>query len=232
MRYTRRSAIVLTVVASLVGCSLQPEDVATARSGPPLVITPEDATAYALRQQAVLSQISASAGLVSEPTSPAEWRRFAIAAFGLADEQCDAYMAAIRRVNIARRQTIQEINLAGTATAAILGIARATSEAVAVTATAFGLAQATADNVASGLLYELPPSAVSDLVHRLRAAYDSAVSQSGAAAWSDRPTTFRIIRGYIELCLPAVIEARIADSVTAAKPAVETPPKHQPAPRR
>jgi hypothetical protein len=215
-------SFLLTMI--LVGCVFRSQDIQTARSGPPEVLTAEDSATYAERQAAVLRNIQSAAGLPSEPTTSYQWKRFGASAFTLADEECDNYMAAIRRVNIARRQATQELNLVGTATTAALGIAQVAREAVALTATSFGVAQASIDNLASGVLYDLPPSAVNDLVRRVRSEYESTISRNGEAPWADRPTTFRTIRGYVELCLPVVIEGQIAASITAAVPQVTTPP--------
>jgi hypothetical protein len=224
MDHCRLIPSIFGILGTLAGCAFQPSDTIIARTGPPAVLTADATAVYAQRQQAVLANIRSAAGLTSDPTKPSEWRQFGIAAFNLADEQCEDYMAAIRRVNIARRQITQELNLLGTATVATMGITQVAREAVAITATAFGLAQATTDNIASGVLYDLPPDTVSDLVRRLRAHYDATISEHGDIAWADRPTAFRTIRGYIELCLPVVIESRIAASISGAVPEVKSPP--------
>lgn len=216
----RKRSIVscLGLVLLLSGCSLQTQDFKAARNGPPATIEADAAKEFAERRRNVLVHIMDASGLEWEPQTPAEWRRFGGSAFGLAREQCNTYMAAIRDVNIARQQATQEINRVGTATAAVLGIARAAGQAVSLTATAFGLAESTVDNLAGGLLYELPPRAVSDLVRRLRSAYEDEIFARGDSAWLDRPTSFRTIQGYVELCSPIVIEARVADAIVAAQP--------------
>ena len=105
--------------------------------------------------------------------------------------------------------------MVGSATAGILGIVGAASSAIAITAVAFGLATATIDNVTGGLLYELKPSAVRDLVERTRFAYEENLKPDN---WQDRPSSFRTIRGYVALCLPAVIEANATSAIRAARP--------------
>lgn len=208
----------LGLLILLSGCALQTQDFKAARDGPPATIEEDAAKSFAERRRSVLAHIVDASGLKQEPQTPAEWRRFGVSAFGLAHEQCNTYMAALRDVYIARQQATQEINRVGTATAAVLGIARAAGQAVSLTATAFGLAESTVDNLAGGLLYELPPRSVSDLVRRLRRAYEDEISIRGDSAWLDRPTAFRTIQGYVELCSPIVIEARVADAIVAAQP--------------
>jgi hypothetical protein len=171
---------------------------------------------YVDNRETVLTQISRDAGFGGRsPASSAEWNQFVIAAFGYADAQCEDYLSALRRLDIARRETTQQINLLGTATLGIMGIVHAAATAIAITGVAFGLGQATVDNLTSGLLYDLPPSTVYDFVKRMKLAYASNLT---AAAWQNRASSFRAISGYIELCLPLVIQANATNAVSVAQP--------------
>lgn len=172
---------------------------------------------FATAQQQVLEKIALNAGLPKggTPATEDEWRRFVIAGFDFADSQCEDYVAALRRLDIARRHTVQQVNLFGGATAGILGIVGAASSAIAITAIAFGLTAATIDNIAGGLLFELPPSAIRELVSRTRDAYEAKLKPVN---WQDRPSSFRTIRGYVELCLPTVIEANATAAIRASEP--------------
>jgi hypothetical protein len=190
---------------------------------------------YVDNREKILFQISRDAGFGGQsPASPAEWNQFVISAFGYADAQCEDYLSALRRLDIARRETTQQINLLGTATLGIMGIVHAAATAIAITGVAFGLGQATVDNLTRGLLYDLPPSTVYDLVKRMKLAYASNLT---TAAWQNRASSFRTISGYIELCLPLVIQANATNAVSVAQPVINpgnpflgTPPIVTPGP--
>jgi type IV secretory pathway protease TraF len=128
-------------------------------------------------------------------------------------------MSALRRLDIARREATQQINLVGAATVGILGIAQVAATAIAITGVAFGLTQATVDNLTSGLLYDLPPSTIYGLVNRMKLAYASNLTE---AAWQNRASSLRTIRGYIELCLPVVIQTNATNAVSVAQPVTVT----------
>jgi hypothetical protein len=108
--------------------------------------------------------------------------------------------------------------LTGAATIGILGLVGAAAQAVAITGIAFGLASATVDNVSKGLIYELPATAVAQLVRDMQRAYKGALPSGG---YADRPSAFLALRGYIEICLPVNIETQVANALKIAKPEVK-----------
>ena len=206
------ATILVALPLILSGCAALRGDLELLASGPAQQFDAASITTFANNQELVLAQVQRLAGLTAPPKDQGEWRTFVTAGFDFADSQCEAYMAAVRRLDIARRRTVQQTSLAGGATAGIVGAA---SSAIAITAIAFGLAAASIDNVTGGLLYELPPSTIRELVMRTREAYEGCLKP---ADWQDRPSSFRTIRGYVELCLPAVIEAHAAAAIRAAEP--------------
>jgi hypothetical protein len=211
--------ITLGLLTVVWGCGQRTSDLGLLLNGP---VQNFDGTAlgsYVDNRETVLAAISKDAGFGGRsPINPPEWNQFVIAAFGYADAQCEDYLSALRRLDIVRRQTTQEINLVGAATVGILGIAEAAASAIAITGVAFGLAQATVDNFTRGLLYDLPPSTVYGLVRRMKLAYAAGLTD---AAWQNRASSFRTIRGYIELCLPLVIEANANNAVAVAQAVTE-----------
>lgn len=210
-----RIAASCLVLLSASACGPYGAEALLLARGPGHSFAPSQINTYANDQDRVLESIRRIAGLEQDPVSPDDWRRFVVAGFEYADARCEDYMSALRQLDVVRRQATTQTTLIGTATAGILGIAQATSAAIAITGIAFGLAGATIDNVAGGLLYELPPSTVRGLIERLRQTYEDALT---SADWQDRPSAFRTIRGYVELCLPAVIEAHVASAVSVATP--------------
>jgi peptidoglycan hydrolase-like protein with peptidoglycan-binding domain len=199
----------------LSGCSAR-DDVDLLLRGPTPQFDPAAIQKASHDQGELLKAISWNAGLEGRsPITTEQWRSFVVAGFDFADGQCEEYLSALRRLDIARRRAVQQTNLVGSAVAGILGIVSAAAGAIAITAIAFGLTAATIENVAGSLLFELPPSAVRTLVVRSRAAYEENLV---ADNWRDRPAAFRTIRGYVELCLPAVIEANAASAIRAAQP--------------
>lgn len=208
-------SFLVAILLLVSGCAAQRGDIELLSRGPQQQFDAAAITNYANNQELVYTQIRRLAGLAREPADAGDWRVFVIAGFDFADAQCEEYMGALRRLDVARRRTVQQTNLIGSATAGILGIAGAASAAIAITAIAFGLTAASIDNVSSGLLYELPPSTVRDLVMRTRGAYEEGLTP---ADWQDRPTSFRTIRGYVELCLPTVIETNATAAMRASEP--------------
>ncbi len=211
-RYRGLPAILLTLLL-LTACADQRRNLDLLVNGPPSSFDPAQAERYQRSQSAVIEAISRHAGFADGIPQDGRWAEFVRAAFDIADAQCEDYMSALRRLDIARRQSVRQTNLLGGATAAILGLTQVASAAIAITAVAFGLVEATIDNYAGGLLYELPPSAVRQLVDNTRTAYEA---QLTAANWTDRTSSFRTIRGYVELCLPSVIESQVATAIGRA----------------
>jgi hypothetical protein len=168
-----------------------------------------------INQQAVLREISLMAGLPETgPVYPEQWAQFGTAALGRARLECNAYLTEIMKVEEHRRTINQQLGLAGAATAGILGIAGAASQAIAITAIAFGLVQGTVDNITVGLLYSLGAEPIQALVEKLRGAYREQLTD---ASWKDRATTFNTIYGYLELCTPVVLREKIKTAVVSVQ---------------
>lgn len=174
--------------------------------------------AYADNQEAVVLAVSRISGLdASNGTAGwtgSEWKTFVTGGIQYADRQCEAYMNALFWFHRAKSRTTSQIDMIGAATAGLLGIVQATARAISITAVAFGLTSASVENIGSGLLYELDPSAVRDLVRKLQRRYEEGIPPMG---YNDRAGAFRAIQGYVSICLPASIETEVANAVKASK---------------
>ena len=184
-------------ISLVSACGLRNADLNLLLNGPVSNFDGPGIEIYVDNRERILSAISRDAGFGGRsPVNPSEWNQFVIAAFGYADAQCEDYMSALRRLDIVRREATQQINLVGAATVGILGIAQVAATAIAMTGVAFGLTQATVDNLTSGLLYDLPPSTIYGLVNRMKLAYASNLPEAEKV---ERSSSLRTIRGYIEL---------------------------------
>ncbi|MBS0524995.1 MAG: hypothetical protein JSS04_15315 [Proteobacteria bacterium] len=204
-------------VLVLSGCAGYAPNFNLLASGPSPVLDATVQQAAADNQQQVVIQISRMAGLgPREPATPAEWQAFVVAAMTRGRIECNAYLTEIMKLEEHRRTVNSQLGLFGAATAGILGLSGAASQAIAITAIAFGLAQGTVDNITTGLLYSLGAEPVSALITNLRAAYIQGLNQS---SWQDRASAFATIYGYLELCTPVVLREKIKTAVTVATPA-------------
>jgi hypothetical protein len=213
-----RSGFIVPVLAvSACGGGYSP-NMALLASGPSPQFDGVALQAAANNQDQVVLQISRMAGIPEPergPRDPDQWAQFGAAAFGRARIECNAYITEIMKVEEHRRTINQQLSLAGAATAGILGVTGVAGTAIAITAMAFGLAQATVDNVTTGMLYSLGAEPVQTLVAKLRVAYTSKLTR---ASWTDRATSFNLIYGYLELCTPAVLREKIKSAIVKAQP--------------
>ncbi|UEM24412.1 hypothetical protein JL100_032855 (plasmid) [Skermanella mucosa] len=216
------------------GCQ-RTEDLRGLLDGGGMELPAVEVTSYVENQQKVLRDLMLSANILpckldkdgyeiaespagckrTTDLTPEQWPPIVWAGIALADQKCERYMNALFWVDRAKDRTINQIGLAGTATAAILGIANAAAEAIAITAVGFGLATATTENIGSGLLYSLDPSAVRSLVKTMQAVY---LIELESGQYRNRPTAFWAIQRYISFCLPASIETQVTKAVQRANP--------------
>ena len=149
------------------------------------------------------------------------------AAFAFVDASCDDYLKALFATNRARVGVNRSLVATGAATTTILGLAGAATAPIGIVAAGFGLGSSLLDAAGAALLYELDPASISELVVRERAAY------RGAGALQRPPTSEGMllaqVQGYVRICTPMAIEARVNDAIRAAR-VEETPARSAPAP--
>jgi len=146
------------------------------------------------------------------------WYDVTKAGFNFIDSQCTLYFDSLFKLNRSR-QAFQSANSAFSSTStAILAATNSTALTLAIVAQAFGLVGQLIDITSNTFLYRLPPAATVQLVQEMQRAY-----RVGAAAQSSNVSTptdaYSLIQGYLSLCLPTTIEARIISQVSDARAA-------------
>ncbi len=212
MRFPRMVALGVGV-ALVAGCT-QDSNMGRILRGPGTEFDPGQLQTYTTAQDDIYRSLLPIAGLREDPSTPPQWAAFVRAGIQYADAQCEEYMNALFWLDRAKDRTTTQINLAGAAASGIMGILGAAANAIAVTGVAFGLGSATVENIGSGLLYDLDPSAVREIVERLQAAYNASLPPTG---YENRPAAFHAIRGYVALCLPPTIETEVTKAVKTAR---------------
>jgi hypothetical protein len=155
---------------------------------------------------------------------PAEWKDVTNAGINYINTQCEQYLHAIWELNRAKLATSSEINLLGSLTSAVLGAASASAPAIAITASAFGFAASTSDNLYSSLLYQLEPSGVNALVHKSENAVKANIAAAETANQiASRNDTVGALQQYIAVCTPQNIEAGVNEAVKTAGVSVSAP---------
>jgi hypothetical protein len=130
-----------------------------------------------------------------------------------ADVRCERYMDALVHFNRIRETSSRQVNFAGAASAAALTILKASTELIGLAPLGFGLVDQTINNIGRGLLYDLPPHVVKQLVERQQDAYLKAVAKE----YTSRPHAMQAIQGYATLCLPSTIENEVNRAIAAAE---------------
>lgn len=171
-------------------------------------------TASTDAQTIILTSLQRRAGLKGTPINTSDWDKILDSGMEYADERCEAYMAALFRLNRDKKTVNSQIGLVGTATAGVMAAAKSAARDIALAAITFGLASSTVDNLSSNLLYDLDPSSVRTLVRALQQKYRDNVGKG----YVTRPTVLRAIRNYAVLCVPANIEAEVNLAVKQADP--------------
>ena len=129
------------------------------------------------------------------------------------DVRCDRYMDALFHFNRIRETASREVQFAGAASAAALTILKASTELIGLAPLGIGFLDQTINNVGRGLLYDLPPHIVRQLVERQQDAYVKAVAKE----YTSRPHAMQTIQGYASLCLPATIGTEVNRAIAAAE---------------
>lgn len=210
----------------LAGC-VKSENAQLIIDGPGIDLSPTETSAYIDNQSLVLAEMvkMTSITLCSETVTASctqesslnlqNWNQITMAGLFLVDRACERYVNALFWFDRAKDRTGNQVGLFGTTTAAVLGLTGASSKAIALTAVAFGLTTATIENVGSGLLYELEPAAIRELIEKLQIKYLDTIRIDQI---DGRVSAFWALQNYASLCLPAVIETEIVKAVRKAAP--------------
>jgi hypothetical protein len=133
--------------------------------------------------------------------------------------KCDQYLDALFRFNREQRASRQGLAAAAAASGAIMGIAGATVEALAITAASFGLASSLFDASVNSVLFTIEPSALRNVALQGREKY---LNKLRDVEINTRPDMLIALQGYLTQCSPAAIEANINNAASGA-PSVVTP---------
>ncbi len=149
-------------------------------------------------------------------SQPGNWYAVAESGFNYVDDQCRTYFDNLFFLNRDRELVKSSISAVGQTTSAILGVTQASSVTLAIVAQAFGLGVAGTDLIAGSFLYQLPPSTTYGFVRQMQEAYRDGIALKRAAL-NTPSAAYHAIQGYIDLCLPPTIEAKLVEHVSTAQ---------------
>jgi hypothetical protein len=140
-----------------------------------------------------------------------DWTAFTLAGMNDIEQRCDAYLGWLDAERRNRTPVLNQIAAVGAATSAIMGVSGVGTQALAIVASAFGLASATYANWNSRLLLEVEHSTVQTVVYTRQQQFRQ--SNAGVIV-PDRVSAIYLLRGYLRICMPITIETDINTSVT------------------
>lgn len=138
--------------------------------------------------------------------TPRQWTVLVRAGFNDVDRRCDSYLAWLNSKRRSNQAISTQLNQLGTATAAIMSIAGASRDPISLAAVAFGLAADTFNNFYSRLLLEVESSTVELIVSKNRQEFRKDLNNTMVHF---RPDALHILRSYLLICTPHVIENNI-----------------------
>jgi len=141
-----------------------------------------------------------------------DWFQVTTAGFNYVDGECRAYFGALEAFRRSRDGWKAGIGAVGTAASSVLSLASASNLAIGVTAQAFGLASQLTDITSASILYAMDPADLQLLVRREMDAYRRAV-EAAPEKYNTSNAAMAAIGGYLNVCLPVSIEARVKDTI-------------------
>lgn len=153
------------------------------------------------------------------------WSLVLRAGVQLVDGRCDQYLDALFRFNREQRAARQDLSAATAATASIMGLTGAPGKAIAIVATALGLASSLFDSSVNSVLFQIEPSALRNVVIQGRQAYIEGLIKrtDNLRSIRTRPDMMLALQGYLTQCSPAAIEANINNAANGSPFAVTLP---------
>lgn len=168
--------------------------------------------AASLNRSRVLDGLRRDAGYAGlEP----DWYDVTLAGFNYVDDACSAYFDRLFKLNRRKDAIRSTLSVGGQTTSAILFATKASQLSMAVVAQAFGLGSSLTEIVSGTYLYQLPPATTKAFVGKISRAYREGVAQQKAEI-EGPAVAYGYVRGYLDLCLPATIEASLVEHVGAA----------------
>jgi hypothetical protein len=167
----------------------------------------QDEYVYYICRQAGGSNLETTAG---PSCSGASWTAFTEAGMNDIDQRCDAYLGWLDAQRRDRTPVLSQIAAMGAATAGIMGVTGVGTHAIAIAATAFGLAGTSYANWNSRLLLDVDHSTVQTVVYTRQQQYRKA---NAGVIVPDRAAAIYLLRGYLRICMPITIETDINTTV-------------------
>jgi hypothetical protein len=144
-----------------------------------------------------------------------DWYDVTLAGFNYVDDACSAYFDRLFKLNRRKEAIRSALSVGGQTTNAILVATKASELSLAVVAQAFGLGSSLTEIVSGTYLYQLPPATTKAFVGKVSRAYREGVARERSAILGPA-AAYGHVRGYLDLCLPATIEASLVEHVSAA----------------
>jgi hypothetical protein len=148
------------------------------------------------------------------------WYYATIQGFNFVDTECAKYLDELYALDHGRERFKSAAESTGLLVNAILNAEPVSKVTMSIVAQAFGLVSKFSDTFADSYLFSKHSSTVHSVVEKMQAAYRDEVMGSPDAITSE-PEAYMSIRGYLELCSPPTIEAKIEEKLAGveAKPA-------------
>lgn len=137
------------------------------------------------------------------------------------DHKCEAYFAALRRVQRDFNATTSQVAIAGGAAAGVLGLLQASATEIAILATGTAAATASIESLRDRLIYQVDAADTKQLVRKAQEKY---LDELPTADIADVPTAMIAIRAYAELCTPDQIEVFVVQAIKSGEAQSERAP--------
>lgn len=223
--YKRQSGVAWTILPVIFASSCIPQAVIgwDYRNGPnPEMPYAKRVEPHLSNQARIMNAFLDSAVKGGAPTpGKGIWYYAAVEGFNFVDAECDQYMGELYALDHARDRFKSAVDSTGLLVNAIMATDPSSKVAMAIVTQAFGLTSKYVDTFANSYLYSGHSSTVHHVVEAMQAEYRRNVIPSNITT---SPEAYHSIRGYLELCLPPIIEAKI-DSALQASKATASPPK-------
>lgn len=165
-------------------------------------------------QRRILSALANDAGVDLRTSS--NWYLVAEAGFDYIDDQCRSYFDHLFFLDRDRERIKSGLAAAGQTTSAIMAVTGASTVGLAIVAQAFGFGVTATELVAGSYLYRLPPATTYSFVKELQIAFREGAAQRRTQI-GNRSEAYHYIQGYLDLCLPPTIEAKIVEHIGSAR---------------
>lgn len=165
-------------------------------------------------QNQYFSYICQQAGLATcgyQAFNAKDWRSILDAGMNDIDQRCDGYLTWLDARRRDKEPVLAELAAMTAAASSIMTATGASIKALNIVTTAFGLAAISYTQWNSRLLISVEQSTVQNVVYNFQGLYRTKIKDYVVA---DRPTTIYLLRNYLRLCTPIVIEANINTSTS------------------